>query len=138
MRVRSRLQSGTVEVMFKQHVADKTNWREMLKGDAVELDMHGEAKRLLQECDSDIKELEERFGFFAISVLNGIDTVSIQYPVISYPEKITSLNFDKTPVVEGNLLGIKGQYLMLDTGVINMRSYSGYEIQFSSQEAVTL
>lgn len=131
MRVRSRLQSGTIEVMFKQHVADKTNWREMLKGDAATLDMPSEAQRLLQECSLEIKELEERFGFFAISVLSGIDTVSIQYPVISYPEKITSLNFDKTPIVEGTLLGIKGQYLLLSSGVINMRSFSGYEIQFS-------
>jgi len=131
MRVRSRLQSGTLEVMFKQHVADKTNWRDMLKGDAVVLDMQTEAQRLLKECAGEIKELEERFGFFAISILNGIDTVSIQYPVVTYPEKITSLNFDKTPAVEGVLLGIKGQYLIFDSGVINMRRYSGYEIQLS-------
>jgi len=131
MRVRTRLQSGTIEIMFKQHVADKTNWREMLKGDATELDMQAEARRLLQQCAAAIKELEERFGFFAISILNGIDTVNIKYPVINYPEKISSLNFDKTPEVEGTLLGIKGQYLLFDTGVINMRSFSGYEIQFS-------
>ncbi len=130
LRVRNRLQSGTLEDMFKQFVADKTNWREMLKGDALQLDMHAEAKRLLQECSVQIKEMEERFGFFAISVLNGIDSVEIQYPVIRYPEKINSFNFDKTPVVEGTLLGIKGQYLLLDTGVVNMRSFSGYEIQF--------
>lgn len=131
MRVRTRLQSGSIEIMFKQHVADKTNWREMLKGDATELDMQAEARRLLQQCAAAIKELEERFGFFAISILNGIDTVNIKYPVINYPEKISSLNFDKTPEVEGTLLGIKGQYLLFDTGVINMRSFSGYEIQFS-------
>ncbi len=131
MRVRTRLQSGSIEIMFKQHVADKTNWREMLKGDATELDMQAEARRLLQQCGAAIKELEERFGFFAISILNGIDTVNIKYPVINYPEKISSLNFDKTPEVEGTLLGIKGQYLLFDTGVINMRSFSGYEIQFS-------
>ena len=128
IRVRTRLQSGSVEVMFKQFVADKTNWRDMLKGDATPLDMHAEAERLLGECDSDLKELEDKFGFFAISVLNGVDVVSVEYPVVSYPEKITSHNFDKTPIVEGTLLGIKGQYLILDTGVINMRRYSGYEV----------
>ncbi len=128
IRVRTRLQSGSVEVMFKQFVADKTNWRDMLKGDATRLDMHAEAKRLLGECASDMKELEDKFGFFAISVLNGVDVVSIEYPVASYPEKISSLNFDKTPIVEGKLLGIKGQYLILDSGVINMRRFSGYEV----------
>ncbi len=131
IRVRSRLQSGTLEVMFKQHVADKTNWRDMLKGDATELDMASEAQRLLTECESEIKELEERFGFFAISVLNGVEPVSISYPVVTYPTKITSLNFDKDPVVEGTLLGIKGQYLILDSGVINLRRFSGYEVTAS-------
>lgn len=132
IRVRTRLQSGTLEVMFKQHVADKTNWRDMLKGDAVVLDMQAEAKQLLAQCDDHIKEVEERFGFFAITVLNGVEPVSIEYPVTSYPEKITSLGFEKTPVIEGVLLGIKGQYLILDSGVINMRRYSGYHIQLDA------
>jgi hypothetical protein len=132
IRVRTRLQSGEVEVMFKQFVADKTNWRDMLKGQATPLDMHAEAKRLIDKCQSDLKELEDKFGFFAISVLNGVDVVSIDYPVVSYPEKVTSLNFDKTSIVEGTLLGIKGQYLILDSGVINMRRFAGYEVAFHS------
>lgn len=132
IRVRSRLQSGVVEVMFKQFVADKTNWRDMLKGEASPLDMHDEAKKLLEKCQSDLKEIEEKFGFFAVSVLNGVDVVSIDYPVVTYPEKITSLNFDKTPVVEGKLLGIKGQYLILDSGVINLRRFAGYEVTLHS------
>jgi hypothetical protein len=132
IRVRSRLQSGEVEVMFKQFVADKTNWRDMLKGEATPLDMHAEAARLIDKCQSDLKELEDKFGFFAISVLNGVDVVSIDYPVVSYPEKVKSLNFDKTPIVEGTLLGIKGQYLILDSGVINMRRFAGYEVALHS------
>ncbi|MDA1370145.1 MAG: DUF2797 domain-containing protein [Proteobacteria bacterium] len=131
MRVRSRLQSGTLEVMFKQHVADKTNWREMVKGEATTLDMQQESVRLLKECEADIKELEDRFGFFAISILNGVEPVSITYPVVQYPEKITSFNFDKEPKIQGTLLGIKGQYLIFDNGVINLRRFSGYDIQLS-------
>lgn len=129
IRVRSRLQSGTLEVMFKQHVADKTNWRDMLKGEATTLDMAAEAARLLKECEAEIKELEARFGFFAITVLNGIDPVTIQYPVIDYLKNISSFNFDKAPLVAGTLLGIKGQYLIFDKGVINLRRFSGYEIE---------
>lgn len=131
IRVRTRLQSGTLEVMFKQHVADKTNWRDMLKGDAAPLDLKQEASRLLELCASEVKELEERFGFFAISVLSGIEPVEIQYPVTQYLEKISSFNFDKDPVVEGTLLGIKGQYLIFDNGVINMRKFTGYDISLS-------
>ena len=132
MRVRSRLQSGTLEMAFKQHVADKTNWRDMLKGKAAELDMAGERDRLLAACEEDIKELTARFGFFAISILKGIDPVSIDYPVQAYPEKITSLNFDKEPVVSGTLRGIKGQYLIFDSGVINLRRFSGYELELQA------
>jgi hypothetical protein len=30
------------------------------------------------------------------------------------------------------LLGIKGQYLILDTGVLNIRKYGGYEVELST------
>ena len=132
MRVRSRLQSGTLEMAFKQHVADKTNWRDMLKGKATELDMAGERDKLLILCEEDIKELAARFGFFAISILKGIGPVSIDYPIKTYPEKIISLNFDKEPVVLGTLKGIKGQYLIFDSGVINLRRFSGYEVELQA------
>jgi hypothetical protein len=48
------------------------------------------------------------------------------------PLKVTALNFDKTPCVSGILLGIKGQYLIFDRGVLNVRKFSGYEINFST------
>ena len=131
IRVRSRLQSGTLEVMFKQYVADKTNWRDMLKGDATPLDMAAERDKLVKLCETEIKELEERFGFLAVSMINGVEPVEIAYPVSSYPEKISSFNFDKEPVVEGKLMGAKGQYLIFDQGVINLRRFTGYEVELS-------
>ena len=131
IRVRNRLQSGTLEVMFKAHVADKNNWRELLKGVPQSLDMQQESKKLIQSCAEEIKQLEARFGFFAISILTGLDTEVIEYPVVQYPQKVTSFNFDKTPLVEGTLMGVKGQYLIFDTGVINIRRFAGYEIQLS-------
>jgi hypothetical protein len=132
LRVRSRKQSGFAEVMFKQHVTDKTNWRNMLKGDVEELDMAAERDRLLQKCDKEIEELSQQFGVHAISVINGVDPIAIDYPMKAFPEKITSFNLDKTPAVEGVLQGIKGQYLILDTGVINLRRFTGYEVSFNA------
>jgi hypothetical protein len=44
---------------------------------------------------------------------------------------VKSLSFDKDQQVAGILEGIKGQYLIFDTGVINMRKFAGYEIEFS-------
>jgi hypothetical protein len=131
VRVRSRLQSGSLEVMFRQHVADKTNWRDMLReGDQV-VDLQAERDHLLSICDHDIKDMTQRFGFHAISVLTGIEPVNIVFPVQGYPARIESFNFDNNPLVEGTLLGIKGQYLMFDTGVINMRRFSGYDVEIS-------
>lgn len=132
VRVRSRLQSGALEVMFRQHVADKTNWRDMLReGDQV-VDLPAEKARLLALCHDDLQEMIQRFGFHAISVISGVDPIAISYPVQGYPDRIASYNFDKDPLVEGTLLGIKGQYLMFDGGVINIRRYAGYHVELSS------
>lgn len=131
LRVRSRLQSGSLEVIFRQHVKDKTNWRDMLReGDQV-VDLQAERDQLLSLCEPGIKDIEQRFGFHAVSVLTGMEPIEIHYPVQGYPKKITSFNLDTDALVEGTLLGIKGQYLMFDTGVINIRRFSGYELEIS-------
>jgi hypothetical protein len=131
VRVRTRLQSGSLEVMFRQYVKDKTNWRDMLReGDQV-VDLKAERDHLLSICANDINDMVQRFGFHAISVLTGVEPIDIQYPVQGYPEKISSFNLDTEALVEGTLLGIKGQYLMFDTGVINIRKFSGYELEIS-------
>ena len=54
--------------------------------------------------------------------------ISIEYPVLQYPDKVTSLSFEKTPEIEGILKGIKGQYLILDKGVINLRNHTSYRV----------
>ncbi len=62
------------------------------------------------------------------------DMIEINYPVNEYPDKIKSFNLDKEPLVEGILNGIKGQYLLLNNGVINLRKYQGYHITFKASE----
>jgi hypothetical protein len=52
--------------------------------------------------------------------------------VLKYPTKVVSLNFDKTPIITGVLEGIKGQYLLLDSGVLNIRKFSSYHLTISS------
>ena len=59
----------------------------------------------------------------------------INYPVLTFPEKIASVSFDKDPVISGNLIGIKGQYLMFSDGrVLNLRKHSGYFLEISVNE----
>lgn len=131
-RVQTRLQSGKMEVILKQHVADKTDWRKMLKGVSMPADLPSERDRLAAECATEIEGLSEEFGPGAIELLPAEAPVDIEYPVLEYPDKVKSLNFDKQPQVEGRLLGIKGQYLMLDTGVINIRKFGSYLVDFDA------
>jgi len=131
-RVKSRYQSGLVEVTFKAHVSDRTDWRKMLKGVPVSVDLKGVRQELMQECNAEIIALQQRFGEGEITPLSDEEVVEISYPIDQYPEKVKSLNFDKTPEISGLLHGIKGQYLILDTGVLNIRKFSGYSIKLSS------
>ncbi len=134
LRVRSRQQAGFCEAMFRQHVSDRTNWRGMLSGEQPELDLAAERDRLLATCAGELGELQERFGIHALSVLTGVDPVSLSYPVLRYPDRIAALDFDKEAAFEGTLLGIKGQYLIFDSGVVNVRKYSGYEFELTLPE----
>ena len=128
MRVSTRRQSGLVEDILRQHVADKTNWRAMLKNDVVEVDLAVKRDELFELCKAELAALTDRFGLGAIQPVLDAEVVNIGYPVLEYPTKVTSFNFDKTPVVEGKLMGIKGQYLMFDTGVINIRKFTAYNV----------
>ena len=63
--------------------------------------------------------------------LLSLKVYKFEYPVLEYPEKIKSISFDKLPEIEGTLQGIKGQYLILDTGVLNIRKHNGYKVSLN-------
>ncbi|MFQ6371473.1 DUF2797 domain-containing protein [Shewanella sp. YIC-542] len=125
-RVNSRYLSGLIEVALAQLIADKTNWRAMLKGDNPPLDLKAEARLLLPQIQQKLQALDNGRSFI-IETLDAPIT-QIRYPVSQYPTKIVSHNFDKNATVTGTLLGIKGQYLLFDTGVINIRKFTAYEV----------
>ena len=128
IRVSTRQQSGLLESVFKEFVNDRTNWRAMLKGPADPLDLPATARDLLDMNASRVKEMQDRFGIQAIQPVQLPEVIDISYPVEEYPVKVTSQSFDKKPLIEGTLTGIKGQYLMLDTGVVNIRKHTAYQV----------
>ncbi|AAN67630.1 MULTISPECIES: DUF2797 domain-containing protein [Pseudomonas] len=128
MRVATRQQSGLVEDVLRSQVPDRTNWRALLKGDAEVLDLPAIREQVFEACADGLRELQGRFGLQAIQPLPDAEVVQMNYPVEAYPKKIVSFNLDKDPVAEGTLLGIKGQYLIFDTGVINIRKYTAYQL----------
>jgi hypothetical protein len=128
-RVKNRLLSGLVEVVFKQHVADKTHWQRMLKGKPETIDLAAKRDELFATCAKDIAAILKQHDDDAITPLTDERVIVIDYPVDEYPSKVKSLNFDKTPKISGVLVGIKGQYLIFDTGVLNIRKFSGYKVR---------
>lgn len=118
--VKDRITSGKVEVEIAKEVADKTNWRNMLKNEYQDVDL----KKAKTEI---VKKFEKLLADNKAEVADD-EVYEFNYPVEVYPAKVSSFNFDKKPEVGGKLMGVKGQYLIFDTGVINIRKFQGYEI----------
>lgn len=127
-RTRTRQQAGFIEAALRREVRDTTDWRAMLKGSAPPVDLAAARDRLLECFAPEFAQLTERFGIQAIQPL-AAEAVAIDYPVRAYPLKVNAWSFDRTPEVCGRLLGIKGQYLIFDSGVLNVRKFTAYEIE---------
>lgn len=129
IQVPTRRISGFVEVLLAEQVSDKTDWRKMLQGNILPIDLYAERDHLLEKVSDGLQKLKVTWGDAAIQLLKDQVVAHFDYPVLAYPKKITALSFDKTPLIEGTLLGIKGQYLIFDHGVINIRKYTGYVLK---------
>ena len=131
MQVATRMLSGQVETVLKNYVADKTNWRSLLKGQAPGVNLLVERDRLLAQATEPLQALLADVASGDYCWLEHMPT-NINYPVRQYPAKVTSHNLDKEPVLEDQLMGIKGQYLIFTQRVINIRKYSSYLVQLSA------
>lgn len=116
----NRYLAGVIEVALKDTFDDKTNWQSMLKNNIDDdIDLQKTKHELEIILPNDIIEY----------ICDDDKVTHIQYPVIEFPKKIKSINLDKDQSFAGKLLGIKGQYLILDEGrVINIRKYEGYQV----------
>jgi len=116
VEVPNRYLAGITEVALKDHVADKTNWRKMLKNDIEDENLVEWRDRLKQYIP------EEAKPYF---IENNTET-NLNFPVLKYPVKPKSLNIEKQKNYNGKLVGIKGQYLIFeDETVFNIRSNEG-------------
>lgn len=123
--VPNRRFSGEIEVSLKKFVADVTNWRRMLSGDPEPVDLVNMKEKLCLHIPEEFKQY----------ILSDNSVTEIKYPVTRYPNKIKSVKLENTLTLEGILLGIKGQYLLLDKDrVFNIRSHQGFLVEFSTEE----
>lgn len=118
----NRYTAGLIEVALKAHYSVKTNWQRMLKGE------RDESIDLIEEKGV----IEDLLPFDLRDYISDNDEVfEFNYPIEKYPSKVKSINLEKVTSYSGILSGIKGQYLIFeDEAVINLRKYTGYELQF--------
>ncbi|MDG1195935.1 MAG: DUF2797 domain-containing protein, partial [Polaribacter sp.] len=122
VEVPNRYLAGITEVALKEHVADKTNWRKMLKNDIVDESLETWRDKLKQYIP------EEAKPYF----LENNSETHLNFPVNKYPEKPKSLNLKKELKYTGKLVGIKGQYLIFeDQTVFNVRANEGLVVNLN-------
>ena len=122
VEVPNRYLAGITEVALKEHIADKTNWRKMLKNEIEDEDLVAQRDALKQYIP------EEALEYYIASN----SETNIEFPVLQYPTKLKSLNLEKTPEYQGKLKGIKGQYLLFEDGtVFNVRNSEGYVVSIT-------
>ena len=113
--------SGVIEVFLKNFFSDKTNWRSMLQNKVVqEYNLQEEKIKASELLPAELQQY--------IHPENQI--WKMHYPISVFPEKVTSVSFDKDPIISGILNGIKGQYLIFSDGrVLNIRKHNGYFLE---------
>lgn len=113
--------AGEMEVLLKGHFADKSAYRKMLQANVPDIEGLEEAR---EEAFEILGTAFENYMLFEgkIEVMH--------YPILSIPNSIQSVRLDKQPFFEGILVGLKGQYLLLEDGLaLNVRSHIGYEVE---------
>ncbi len=123
VKVKDRYTSGLIETELAKVIKDKTDFRKMLKSSGDDLDLLSLKEQLIEQFSNLLAEHNAQVESNRVYELN--------YPILKYPDKINSLSFDKTQIVEGILQGIKGQYLIFDHGVLNIRKHQGYYLKVS-------
>lgn len=116
----NRYLAGMIEVSLKNHMADKTNWRNMLMNVYPDIDLIKKKKETKDLLASQYHQY----------IVKQDEVLSINFPVLNYPVKVKSIGFDDVPEYTGKLVGIKGQYLLFANGIVlNIRKHGGYVIE---------
>lgn len=123
VEVPNRYLAGITEVVLKNHYTDKTNWKRMLLNEIIECDLHAERLKVVDLLPEEVRSLFSNSAF---------SPTEIHFPVLEYPKSITTINFEKSRIIRGRLVGIKGQYLLFENGTaFNVRAAEGALVRIS-------
>lgn len=125
-RTQNRYEAGLIEVALKENLPDKTNYKKMLKDE--------------YEDDLDLLDFREKIKEYFPKQLDSFFTENKEVWRLDYPykapEKITAFTLEKEPNFTSTLRGIKGQYLLFDSGyVLNVRNHEGYLIELNTAKS---
>ncbi len=119
---------GLVEKRLSEEgFKDKTHWTKMLKGNPEMGDF--------EQTVGEVIDKLQQWGIEGVIPYDEEQITRLTYPVAVWPTKVKSFNLDKEPQAGGLFQGIKGQYLIFEDGVINLRKYAGYQVEVMSDRA---
>ena len=119
LRAATRAAAGLAEAQLAKSLTDRTDWRILVSRDVPAIDLVG----LRDQLKADSASLPAGVGWHVGQVQ------ALRYPVLRYGRRLTLLRLQERPVVRGNLLGIKGQYLLFDHGVFNVRHHTSFHVR---------
>ncbi len=116
--------AGVIEVAMKEFISDRTAWQRMLKNQILEdIDLYDKKSELIEKLNPQLQQFES----------DDEEIIELSYPVLEFPQKVKSIGFDKHNIIEGRIMGIKGQYLIFDDNtVLNIRKHNGYVLEIDS------
>ena len=122
LEVPNRYLAGIAEVALKAFVSDKTSWQKMLKNDISTADLFEKRAELLVHLPDEVQEY----------IIDNPKHYTFNFPIENYPKKIKTIKLDQEFTFSGKLIGIKGQYLLFESGrVFNVRAHEGFVVDLS-------
>ena len=119
-KVPNRYLAGMIEIELSKYISDRTQWRKMLQGNYEQIDLINKKKELAKLLSSEYQKY----------IITDNTIQNLFYPQLNQLEKIKSINIEKTPLIDGEITGIKGQYIIIDNlYVLNVRKYTGYSFE---------
>ena len=141
-QVNSRYLSGLLEKKLTKILADKSHWINMLKMGNCRPTQKDFSEKFY-EVQNYLNEIQKEFQFDKVFFPEHLKNLNQNLPFQQYLEpeiyelnyqmpnemnKIKSKNLSKHDVIEGEIIGMKGQYLFIDDFVTNIRSHEGYRV----------
>jgi hypothetical protein len=111
--------AGLLEETLARRVSDRTDWRAMVRSEPPTVDL----VQLRQTLRAAVPELPAGVDWVDAPVQD------LAFPVLRYPGQPVRLKLAPQQPVAGRLIGIKGQYLLFEHGVFNVRQHRSHHVR---------